>query len=286
MYGFPVLENQFNALQSTEPVVSQSQVQREDGLIDPRSTRLSRLQAAKRAEDQETLANGGSFNTVPLLNDEQGIVHTGEIVEPVSSGLQPAFLSHSLSTCPPDILESQSGGNVQNLLEISAMNDDTLYYGDLNEVAYTIETYNKRISTTGQEWSAGRPGNRTIGARTAAHNSEMCLGPYTICSAVQPHTGHNTRGNEASSRLPRLEEQDNTSQPAASSSKRTTAAEDCVSPATVVLHLRRPPYFTRGENEDVHIWTSIVSRWLEAVQGDPSTQLTYVVSLLRGAAYE
>ena len=102
-----------DVLQSTEPAVSQSQVQREDGLIDPRSTRLSRLQAAKRAEDQETLANGGSFNTVPLLSDEQGIVHTGEIVEPVSSGLQPAFFSHSLSACPPDILESQSSGNVQ-----------------------------------------------------------------------------------------------------------------------------------------------------------------------------
>ena len=34
------------------------------------------------------------------------------------------------------------------------------------------------------------------------------------------------------------------------------------------------------------MWTSIVSRWLSTVQGEPSKQLTYVVSLLRGAAIE
>ena len=39
-------------------------------------------------------------------------------------------------------------------------------------------------------------------------------------------------------------------------------------------------------DDDVHVWTSIVSRWLDTVQGEPSTQLTYVVSLLRGAAIE
>ena len=54
----------------------------------------------------------------------------------------------------------------------------------------------------------------------------------------------------------------------------------------VALHPRRPPYFCGGLDDDVHVWTSIVSRWLEAVRGEPSTQLTYVVSLLRGAAFE
>ena len=76
-----------------------------------------------------------------------------------------------------------------------------------------------------------------------------------------------------------------TSQPTASSSGRL-AAEDRTSPATVALHPHRPPYFCGRQDEDVHVWTSIVSRWLEAVQGEPSRQLTYVVSLLRGAAYE
>ena len=70
VFGFPVSENQFNVLQYTELAVSQSRVQREDGLIDPRTTRLSRLQAARRADDQETLLDGGIFNTEPVISDE------------------------------------------------------------------------------------------------------------------------------------------------------------------------------------------------------------------------
>ena len=65
-----------------------------------------------------------------------------------------------------------------------------------------------------------------------------------------------------------------------------SATEDLMSTATVVLHPRRPPYFTGGEIEDVHLWMSIVSRWLEIVQGELSVQMTFVVSLLRGVAYE
>ena len=34
------------------------------------------------------------------------------------------------------------------------------------------------------------------------------------------------------------------------------------------------------------MWTSIVDRWLDASRGEPSQQLTFVVSLLRGAAYD
>ena len=34
------------------------------------------------------------------------------------------------------------------------------------------------------------------------------------------------------------------------------------------------------------MWTSIVDRWLNASLGEPSQQLTFVVSLLRGAAYD
>ena len=135
-------------------------------------------------------------------------MNSGDCVEPVSSGLQPTFFSHSLSACPPDILESESSGNVHCKLETSAVNDDALYIDDLNEVACTNDKSNKRISTTGQEWSAGRLGNRPIGARTVAHNSETCLGPYPTRSVVQPHTGHNTHEEEqASSRRPRREDQ-------------------------------------------------------------------------------
>ena len=284
VFGFPVSENQFRLLQNSKTAESTSQVQREEGLMDPRSTRLSRLQAATRTDDQGTLSHGGIFNIEPVISDEQGIINSGECVEPVSSRLQPTFFHSYFSASPPDILESRSGGNVHYKLEHGAVNDDALYYGDLNEVAFTIENCNKRISCAGPEWSAGRPGNRPIGARDAARNSETCLGPYATRSSVQPYTGHNTREHEASSRRPRKEDQ-STSQPTASSSGRP-AVEDCVSPATVALHPRRPPYFAGGFDEGVYVWTSIVSRWLEAVQGEPSTQLTYVVSLLRGTAYE
>ena len=54
----------------------------------------------------------------------------------------------------------------------------------------------------------------------------------------------------------------------------------------VTLHPHRPPYFSGRSDDDVHVWTSIVNCWLNTVQGEPSTQLTYVVSLLRGAAIE
>ena len=111
--------------------MSTSRVQREERLIDPRSTRLSRQQAATRTDDQGTLPNGGIFNTVLVFNDEQGIVNNGDCVEPVSYGLHSTFFSHSLSAWPPDILESQSGGNVHYELETSAIKDDALYYGDV-----------------------------------------------------------------------------------------------------------------------------------------------------------
>ena len=35
--------------------------------------------------------------------------------------------SHSLPACPPDILESQSGGNVHYLLESGAVVDDDAF---------------------------------------------------------------------------------------------------------------------------------------------------------------
>ena len=41
-----------------------------------------------------------------------------------------------------------------------------------------------------------------------------------------------------------------------------------------------------GADEDVQIWTSIVSRWLDAVQGEPSMQLIYIASLLRATTIE
>ena len=162
VFGFPVSENQFNVLQSTESAVSQSRVQRGDGLIDPRTTRLSRLQVARRTDDQETLANRGISNIVPVFSDEQGIVNSGYCVESVSSGLNPTFFHSSFSACPPGILESQSGGNVHYELETGPVVDDAMYSSDVYDVACTNDHCNKRISVAGPERSAGRPGHTPI----------------------------------------------------------------------------------------------------------------------------
>ena len=105
----------------------------------------------------------------------------------------------------------------------------------------------------------------------------------------QQNTGHNTREESlvalTTSSPAGLPRPYITSQPTASTSG-GHAANDRASPAKVALHPRRPPYFSGGLDEDVHVWTSIVDRWLDASQGEPSQQMTFVVSLLRGAAYD
>ena len=166
------------------------------------------------------VSNEGIFHTVPLGNDEQGIFINGNCDQPVSSGIRHSFFPNSLFVFAPDILDSQSGGIVQNLLETGVVSDDALYISDVNDVACTLEPCNKRISVAGQEWSAGRPGNRPIGARTVARNSDTCLGLYATRIVQSPHMGCNTREIEASSRrLPHKEDQDITSQLRASTSE-------------------------------------------------------------------
>ena len=190
---------------------------------------------------------------------------TEEIEKLVSSRNQPAFFHHSLFVSPTYISNSQSIGNSNFELEADDI-DDAMYYSDVKEVICTENLIcNKRISNAGQEWSAGRLGNRPIGAREAAQKSETCLGPYPTRDCVQsPHMGHNTREEiQASSQSPRQEDQYNISQPKASSSGRP-AAEDHASPV-IVLHPHRPPYFTGAQDDDVHIWTSIVNRWLDTI---------------------
>ena len=178
---------------------------------------------------------------------------SGRIGQPISSGIRPKFFPYSFSVSPLDILKLQSGGNVHYLLETSDLNN-AMYYNDVNQVICTENKYcNKRISCAGLERSAGRPGNRPTGARTVARNTQTCLGPYATRTVQSLHTGHNTRDSrQASSRRPRPKDQD-TSQPRASSSRRSPAAEDHASPVTVALHPRGPPYFCGDANDDVHL---------------------------------
>ena len=134
-------------------------------------------------------------------------------MDPVVYEISSQFFSHSLPAYPPDILESQFGGNVHYFLETGVVVDDALYISDVYDVACTDGTCNKRISDAGperlagrpghtpirrelacgktiedscagQDWSAGRPGNRPFGASSAACPSPItaCLGPYGTAS--------------------------------------------------------------------------------------------------------
>ena len=160
VYGFPVLVNPFQSLQELQLAVSTNQSQIQDRLIDPRKTRLARLQAARRDAEQETLETLSSeriFDTVPLVQDVQGTSTSEGIDQPVASGICSQFFPHSLFVSQSNILRVQSGGIVQNLLDTGVVVDDALYTSSLNDVTCTNEICNKRISYAGQERSAGQP---------------------------------------------------------------------------------------------------------------------------------
>ena len=78
--GFPMSNNQFSVLQTVQTAEFQSQSLREEGLVDPRSTRLTRL-AARRVEDQGTLAHRGFPATVLVFRDAQGTLASGYCVD-------------------------------------------------------------------------------------------------------------------------------------------------------------------------------------------------------------
>ena len=47
VFGFLVVENKFSALQENQPAVSQRSTQRDEGLVDPRTTRHLRWAATR-----------------------------------------------------------------------------------------------------------------------------------------------------------------------------------------------------------------------------------------------
>ena len=74
VYGFPVSSNQYQLLEDSRSAESTSSKQVQDRLVDPRTTRLERLQAAKRDAGQGTYRNllaEGIFETVPPGNYAQ-----------------------------------------------------------------------------------------------------------------------------------------------------------------------------------------------------------------------
>ena len=93
------------------------------------------------------------------MQDVQGTLSSGRFDQPISFGIRPQFFPYSLSISAPDVLESRSSGNVQNLLETSVADDDALYNSDLNDVGCTEnEICNKRISYAGAGMVGGATG--------------------------------------------------------------------------------------------------------------------------------
>ena len=314
VYGFPIVENQFAVLQSDQSTKSQLSTQREGGLVDPRTTRHLRW-ATQQAVDQEAKTKQAESATVSSSSNTQGISNSETNVNPaVLEDCSQFFIGHSFSASSADILPVQSVEHMNYLLD-SGVKDgdgDTLYSdlkcnkrisfaGPERSAGRPGHTPTRRIlacgklledSYAGQDWSAGRPGNRPFGASSAACLSPhtACLGPYGSAPQQQQKTGPNTRKEKlvtSSSSSPRRF-RESTSQHEITSSEGFAAAaeEKNASPAKVALHPRRPPYYCGGLDDDVYVWTSIVDRWFDTVRGEPSAQLTFVVSLLRGAAYE
>ena len=96
--GFPVFQNQYQLLSVME--AQESEFSPVQSLEDPRKTRAQRLQASSSGERQEILQRNDAVNDSPLVTENET-----------------ALILNSLSVSAPDILDSQSGGIVSNLLE-------------------------------------------------------------------------------------------------------------------------------------------------------------------------
>ena len=159
VFGFPIATNQFSTLQSSQSAETQCQLQREEGLVDPRTTRHLR-NAAQRTDDEGSLEDVGMPATVSKDRITQGTSTSGTCVDPVVPGISsPFFVQHSFSASPSEVLNQQSVGHVHYSLGTGAIDDDALYDENVKDVACTSNSCNKRISNAGPDWSAGRPGH-------------------------------------------------------------------------------------------------------------------------------
>ena len=276
VFGFPIAVNQYNVLSEEQAALSSGQVQGYTSLVNPRTTRLHRLRAAQEAAARGDSTTEDILNMfTPVENDAQKLMYSGRAVESVTSELP----SYSLNSLSVRNFELESG----NFVDAT----DAVYSNSVIDVECMEGHCNKRISTAGpewsagrpghtptrryfacvsqledsragQEWSAGRPGLRPFGARLPACTSSApaCIGPYGNAAQTIPHhTGPNTRTASTPSKLPQQEGQDNINQlytTNAASTSQTHAAEDRASPAMVALQPRRPPYYSGGLDEDVY----------------------------------
>ena len=172
VFGFPTSVNQFQGLE-TEPsaISSRSTEQRQEGLIDPRTTRQRRW-AAQGTEAQRNETERATVATVSLEN-AQGICTTsGSVVNPGAIQNSSQFVN-SFSAGPSETFAVPSvGPPVHYLLEsgVGVRGGDYSLYSDFK--------CNKRISYAGPEWSAGRPGHTPTRRILACdeHLEDSCAG--------------------------------------------------------------------------------------------------------------
>ena len=214
--GFPIAANQFNVLQAHQPAETQCQEHNDVGPVDPRTNRHLR-RAAQRADDRGSLADVQSSATVPTYRNTQGILYSGNVLNPIVYGEgSQFFVQNSFSASSSEILTLQTGEPVYYSLGNGVHVEGETLYGDFK--------CNKRISNAGpewsagrpghtptrrefaceklvedsyagQDWSAGRPGNRPFGTSNAACLSPQtaCIVPYGGALRQQLNTGYNTR---------------------------------------------------------------------------------------------
>ena len=171
VFGFPVDQNQFKVLQSNQTAEFQRSTQREEGLVDPRTTRHLRW-AAQRTDDQGIKTVEDLTTTVPTSRNAQGILANDICVEPVAYRNSLQFFPNSFSASSADNFHEQSVEPVSYLLDSGAgVNVGGELYSDLN--------CNKRISCAGPKWSVGRlghtPTRRTFACEKLVEDS--CAGP-------------------------------------------------------------------------------------------------------------
>ena len=156
VFGFPTSANQFQVLETEQSATSsRSTEQRQEGLIDPRTTRQRRW-AARGTEAQRTETERATAATVSLDN-AQGICTTsGSVINPGAiQNSSPLF--YSFSAGPSDnFAVSLVGPTVHYMLEsgVGMSGGDYSLYSDFN--------CNKRISYAGPDRSAGRPGHTVV----------------------------------------------------------------------------------------------------------------------------
>ena len=158
VFGFPTSANQFQVLETEQSATSsRSTEQRQEGLIDPRTTRQQRW-AARGTEAQRTETERATAATVSLDNAQGICTISGSMLNPGAIQYSSQFF-HSFSAGPSEYSVVQSvGHSAPYMLEPGVGvngGDDFSLYSD--------QIYNKRISYAGPEWSAGRPGHTPLG---------------------------------------------------------------------------------------------------------------------------